>query len=39
MSASNEWWMWHLTPNGWVAGMKSSIHREPQHVDPQTIAC
>ena len=35
MSASNEWWMWHLTPNGWVAGSeKLDHHREPQHVDP-----
>ncbi len=20
MSASNEWWDWHLTPDGWVEG-------------------
>lgn len=33
MSASNEWWTWHLTPNGWVEGSeKLDHHRQVQQV-------
>jgi hypothetical protein len=35
MSASNEWWTWHLTPRGWVSGSEKLDHyREPKQVEP-----
>jgi hypothetical protein len=34
MSASNEWWEWHLTPAGWVRGSEKLDHADTDVAPP-----
>ena len=35
MSASDEWWEWHLTPRGWIEGDEKLDHQpRVQRVEP-----